>query len=186
MLEAIKALPAGERAPEEFHSLTTPDVLKELRQVAFGITPKDQPPHMPALDLLVEAGDLQSVPLLKERASALDKVEEYNQPGAGAIWRIEAQHDPQMLLDVLASDAWIDFGGSRMWMLDKAVQLGLDKRRIADAIIEFSTHVNKNIWFRGELVGLKREAIRLGVFQGDELPDIKVPPTRPTSGPAGT
>lgn len=181
MLEAINALPAWERAPDEFQELVTPALFGELRKVAFESTPKDQPAHGPSLDLLVEAGDAASLPFLKERAESLGKTKEYNQPGAGFIWRIEAQQDTAMLLDFISSDLWVGFAGSRSWALNKAVELGVEKERIRSAIIAFADHIDNNQWFRPELIGLKREAIRLGVFQGDELPEVKVPKlqTRP-------
>jgi len=181
VLKAIKTLPSAFRGPHEFYPLITGEMMDPLREIAFQTTPKDKPPHMPAVDFLVEFGDLASVPLLKERAAALGKMEQYMQPGAGMIWRIEAHQKPQMLLDFIQSDLWVDFGVSRRWALDKAVEIGVSKEQIRSALIAHAAHKDKNRWFKSELVGLKRQAIRQGVFRGDELPDIAVPTSEPAA-----
>ena len=149
-------------------------MMDQLCEIAFQTTPKDKSPHMPAVDFLVELGDMASVPLLKERAAALGKMEQYTMTGDGMIWRIEAHHNPQMLLDFLRSDQWFGFN-SRDWALEKAVAIGVPKEQIRSALIAHAAHKDKNRWFKGELAGLKKQAIRLGVFHGDELPDIPIP-----------
>jgi hypothetical protein len=89
------------------------------------------------------------------------------------IWRIEVQHPPSKLVDYIAST-----GGwhARAWAVERAVELGVPKEKVRDAVIAHAnkiTPVGKN-GVRPGLFDIKRVALRLGVLQEDDLPDVKL------------
>lgn len=176
MLQVVKAL-KDEMAPEAFIPLVTAGILDQLRELAFATTTKDQPYNRAAIDLLAEYGDLPTATRLRELARARNTVEEWSRP-PGPIWRIEAQHNTQILLDYIASGEWSDYV-SRPWAVRKAVKLGVAPEKIRAAVISHSTKVGEHPGLKGEMGYLKMEALSSKVLRSDDLPAVHLPSTQP-------
>ncbi len=176
MLQVVKAF-KDEMAPEAFVPLITADILDQLREIAFATTTKDEPYNRAAIDLLAEYGDLPAAIRLREIARTRNTMNEWSKP-PGPIWRIEAQHNTQMLLDYVASGEWTDYV-SRSWAVRKAVKLGVAPEEIRTAVISHSTKVGEHPGLKGEMGYLKMEALSNKVLRSDDLPAVHLPSTRP-------
>ena len=156
----------------------TRDILSKLRAIAFRKTDVHTL-HSPAVDLLVEYGDAESVEPLTKVANDQGKLEQFSEPAQDPSGASKAQHNPQMLLDFIQSGQFVDFGVSRQWALNKAVELGVAKERMRSALISHNQNIHNNEFLKAEMADLKRSAIRLKVFNGDELPEVQLPSTQP-------
>jgi hypothetical protein len=129
--------------------------------------------HYGAAAALGDLGDREILPYLKElRAGGAPR------PLDGDlqrwIWRIEIQHPPQRLLDYIEStDDQPMLMQRRMWVVQRAVDVGLPKEQIRRAILDYAAKIEGDE--RHYLASLKRLGLKLEVLHADDLPDVWIP-----------
>ncbi|MBX3358353.1 MAG: hypothetical protein KF745_07985 [Phycisphaeraceae bacterium] len=103
------------------------------------------------------------------------------------IEEIEMQHPPTALLDFIASNRRLEINEShwREWAVRRAVEIGLDKRGIREAILKFASRVQPTVVrhkktgdsrvFYYQLVPVKRVGLSLNILSPEDLPQVHVP-----------
>lgn len=98
------------------------------------------------------------------------------------IWRIEVQNPPEDLLAFIASAEDRKTPADRAWAMRRAIELGLPKERIREAILAHAkvatvkeirdpqTGKTTRVW--SELSGMKAAALGLGILRKDDLPQV--------------
>jgi hypothetical protein len=121
------------------------------------------------------------IPAFHERNRNLGKRLEYY------VWQIEVQQSDQSILDFLGDTefhGWV----ARPWLIRRALDRGLNPQAIRDAILKYSGRLTPDSVIRvegyeirrwPEVIGVKREAVRLGVLDGDDLPNVALPEDGP-------
>ncbi len=99
-----------------------------------------------------------------------------------SILQIELQHPPKKLLEHIASDK-PEYLSVRAWAIERAVEIGLPKNEIRDAILAHAPHCETlgrgpRPNMRPEMIPLRRVGISLGVLKAHDLPLEDVPPSR--------
>lgn len=90
------------------------------------------------------------------------------------LWQIDVQNPTAELLNFIASPGDILTGEKRLWAVRRAVEVGLPEGKIRNAILENAqrTPVDRN-GIRPGLSSLKSLAMRLGILEDEDLPDVK-------------
>lgn len=96
------------------------------------------------------------------------------------IWQIETQHPPANVLAFIRSapEPGIE---RRLWAVRRAVELGLTKADIRNAIFAYATQVQPDRHgIRSGLASLKELGIELGVLTLEDLQSVRIPDVHPT------
>lgn len=176
-LKLMEAMRRNHLCPDRFKRLFGKEDIPMLRRLIRA--PNNTPSTfcMWAADILAHLGDEGSIPDVRAfilahpigPAPPEEQVKAYS-------FRIELQHPPAKLLDFISGGVWN--GWSRVWAMERALDYKIDKARIRDAILEHAKeHVDDHPTFRFELYRLKQRAIKLGVLQENDLPNVKAPPS---------
>ncbi len=99
-----------------------------------------------------------------------------------SIQKIEMQHPPEKLLEYIASDE-DPYVSVRAWAIERAVEIGLPKSDIREAVLAYAQHckpIGRGRYpnMRIELVELRRIGISLGVLKDHDLPSEDIPEGR--------
>lgn len=150
--------------------------------------------HVGAASALAHVGDQPSLELLQNARQSLNGPA-YAHAGSGApqmaayldayILRIELQHPPDRLLTFIGSDERPLDTTTRTWAMERALELGLGKPPIRTAVLDFKANLDR-LQRDGKLPGdasrtpvsiglVKQAALRLGILEATDLPDVKMP-----------
>jgi len=190
---AAEAIVAAHRKAQSHHPL----VLKLLDRASFPrlreLVNRSEDPHSfhyGAASALAHLGDVQIKDRLKQLSEKFTPVKR----NLGGIlqyfaWQIEVQDPAAKLLDFIASTERLESVGSRAWAIRRAVELGIPKENIREALLEHASKVEPKE-FRQQsgrvvkvwpgLPTLKAEGIELGILRADDLPEVKIPAAKPT------
>ncbi len=173
----------GHSVPSEFVELLNEPMWEVLRNRVIGSSNSTSPFPDAIARLLADRGDMQVLAALNhvERTRIQTEVLQGHDPEVvpGTLsWRIRAQNPPDNLLSWLArgpSESMIERvnQGDRIWLMRRAVELGVDRQRIRDAAIEYGTsYLDAGRPWRTELPEFKTVAITLEVLNADDLPQV--------------
>lgn len=98
------------------------------------------------------------------------------------LWQIDVQNPPSKLLEYVSSTEWLILADRRMWAIRRAVELGLPKAEIRQAILTHAKQVKPTgkYGIRPGLASIKKLGLELGILRPDDLSDVKIPETKPT------
>jgi hypothetical protein len=176
-LKLIKVMPR-DPAPDGFEKLFSQEDIPVLRSIAVASRREPTAFNYGAAGLLAHLGDEGTLPALRAFLQSYAK----GKPTPEGmilwyIWQIENQHPPSKLLVHIKSGERFA-ADSRVWAMERALDYKIDKTKIREAILEHAReHVDDHSSFRFELYGLKQRAMKLGVLQENDLPNVKAPST---------
>lgn len=176
----------GHGVPEELVEVLDEPLWERLRTQVTDWQNGPRPFPDAVAQLLADRGDLKVLPAMnkieKTRFSGeVLKGREPEEVPCTLSWRIRVQNPPTNLLVWLAkgppespSDR-ID-QNDRMWMIRRAVELGLDRERIRQAVLQYAELYQKAGKRPSmELPSVKRVAVDLGILKPDDLPTVALP-----------
>lgn len=173
--------------PPEMAELIEDSMLPRLRSfIKRSVKDPDSFPPA-AARLLADRGDLEVLPIMNQAETAMwgNEVLEGRKPEdipGSCSWRIRIQHPPDSLLDWLAKGPSDSIEGrisqdTRRWIMERAVERGLEKEKIREATLQYARKYYKaGRPHNMELPSFKHRAIELGILRADDLPEIKLPP----------
>jgi len=133
--------------------------------------------HFGAAAALAHLGDREILPDLEARRPRF-REKSVNIEGylVWFMWCINIQHPPAKLLRYISGPPEVGVA-RRMWAVRRAVELGIPKEELRQAILKHAEQVKPQGKFkiRHGLTSLKRQGLRLGILTEQDLPDIKVP-----------
>lgn len=134
--------------------------------------------HFGAAAVLAHFGDLESRGDLEARLAGFRK-HHVNNEGMLVyyIWQIDVQTPPAKILEFIAEAPPPEVSvEKRMWAVRRAVELGLAKSKIRDAILKHASLVqpDKKTGIHRGLSSLKALCIDLKILDQSDLPDIRV------------
>jgi hypothetical protein len=172
VLEAIETGAVPERVPEDMVPLLDESMFSQLR----AIVRESKPLHGLATAALAHLGDREIRAELVNRERQGDR----RALAARSIWQIDVQQSTDALLRSVAVAEGVDGPNGQKWALRRALELGIDKAGIRDAALAYAAHA-KPVEIGGkqhpnpELIGLKDLALRLGILQPTDLPEVPAP-----------
>lgn len=93
-------------------------------------------------------------------------------------WQIEIQNPPEKLIVYIGSKPGVRVE-ERLWAVGRAVEVGLPKEQIRDAILGYVSQVEPDSrGFRPGAISLKEIGIELGILSSSDLPDVPLPDAR--------
>ena len=81
---------------------------------------------------------------------------------------IESQHNPDILLDHIRSDQWVDHR-TRLWAVEKAIALGVDRNKLRSALLDHARHASADTRLNADVARLGRLAADRGILKSGEL-----------------
>ncbi|HUU84880.1 MAG TPA: hypothetical protein VM243_15380 [Phycisphaerae bacterium] len=162
-------------APGVFDELMDDAFADRLRPLLLTGEPGIRSFNYLALGLLSEYGDRDTARQLRQWIAAHEDPQEAARRVSEPLWKIDAQGNPQMLLDYIRSDKW-DSYTRRVWALKTALRVGVPPEQIRMAILEHAPKALNHRGLKHSLQLLKREALLRGVLRPDDLPEVEPPP----------
>lgn len=172
VLQMIRGGQGIERLWPDMMPLLHDDMVPELRK----IVQETKPLHGLATAALAHLGDR------KIRSELVKRQRRKDRPwlAARSIWQIDVQGSSETLLSQVSTSAGTDGANGQRWALRRAVELGIEKSKIRDAVLAFADKAEPLViggkrYPNGDLVELKHLASELGVLQPNDLPDVPKP-----------
>lgn len=172
VLQMIRGGQRIERLWPDMIPLLHDDMVPELRKIVR----ETKPLHGLATAALAHLGDREI------RAELVKRQRRKDNPwlAARSIWQIDVQRTSETLLSQVSSSAGTDGANGQLWALRRAVELGIDKSKIRDAVLAFADKAEPFViggkrYPNDDLVELKHLASALGVLRPNDLPDIPEP-----------
>lgn len=188
-LRVLETCKRGTQPPDEIFNLVDEQMLPALRDLVE--QSRNHPERFPVnvARYLADRGDLEILPTLKEveRLSFPAELRQGREPEelpCTLSWRIRAQNPKEDMLIWLAkgpSESVTERIGQaeRVWLIRRAVAMGLARQEIRQAAIQYATsYLNAGHPWRMELPEFKAVAISLGVLAVDDLPEIVIRQSR--------
>lgn len=165
--------------PEGLERLFGPEDIPALRKLIQA--PNDTPTTFcwGAADILAHLADEAAIQYVRAflKAYPLGQVSLDDQAQAYAF-RIVVQKPPARLLEFIRGTT--SDGASRVWAMRRAIDHGIDKQAIRDAILAHAEAVKDDGVQRAEVATLKQAAIDCGVLNKSDLPEVVIAKGTPT------
>lgn len=182
---AIKfvSLSRNEPAPDGFAELFAREDFPKLRQLVRDSNTTAETFSYGAADILAHHGDET---VLSDLRSFLARHAAGKPTPEGMIqwniWQIENQHPPTKLLDYIRGTDMRAGEQGRMWAVRRAVERGLAKADIREAILKHASLVQPDTrtGIRRGLSSLKMLCLELKVLEPSDLPSVAVARPGPT------
>ncbi|MCK6455616.1 MAG: hypothetical protein L6Q92_03685 [Phycisphaerae bacterium] len=172
-LRLIKITATHYPYPEGLERLFEPQDIPALRKLIRA--PNNTPSTFcwGAADVLAHLADETAIQDVRAflQANPVGQVPLSDQVQAYA-YRIEIQKPPEKLLDFIRGKT--SNGTSRVWAMRRAIDYGIDKKTIRDAILAHAEAVKDDRVQMDEVASLKQAANDCGVLNKDDLPGVAI------------